>query len=75
MADKKLKKQKFDGEEVEVLGPTYEQGTPKEGSQDNTYNWRAKLRSRKERLAYLETGERYWFSDDWYGSEKRKKKA
>ncbi len=34
-------------------------------------NWRKKLRSREEILKYLQTGERYWFSKDWYGSEKR----
>jgi len=26
-------------------------------------------------LAYLKTGERYWFSEEWFGSEKRKTKA
>jgi len=26
-------------------------------------------------LAYLKTGERYWYSDEWFGSEKRKTMA
>ncbi len=38
-------------------------------------NWRKKLKSREEVLKYLQTGERYWFSKDWYGSEKRKNPA
>ena len=37
--------------------------------------WRQKLESRDEKLKYLKTGERYWYSDDWFGSEKRKKPA
>jgi hypothetical protein len=38
-------------------------------------NWRRKLATREEMLRYLQTGERYWFSKDWYGSEKRKNPA
>ena len=38
-------------------------------------NWRKKLKNREEMLKYLQTGERYWFSKDWYGSEKRKNPA
>jgi len=60
----------FDGRKVKVLGPTYEEGRP-----DVSLNWRKKFRSREEMLAYLKTGERYWFSEEWYGSEKRKTKA
>jgi hypothetical protein len=37
--------------------------------------WRQKLESRQDKLKYLMTGERYWYSDDWYGSEKRKNPA
>ena len=37
--------------------------------------WRKKLRNREEMLKYLKTAERYWFSDDWYGSEERKNHA
>lgn len=60
----------FNGKRVEVLGPTFEEGKP-----ENPMNWRNKLRTRDEMLAYLKTGERYWFSEDWFGSEKRKTKA
>ncbi len=58
--------------EVEVLGATYEEGQP-EDAEDG--RWRQKLDSRADRLKYLETGERYFYSDDWYGSEKRKNPA
>jgi len=58
--------------EVEVLGATFEEGKP-EG--EEVGKWRQKLRSREEKLKYLENGERYWYGTDWYGSEKRKTPA
>ncbi len=58
--------------EVEVLGATYEKGKP-EG--EEVGRWRQKLGSREEKLKYLRTGERYWYGEDWFGSEKRKKPA
>ena len=60
-------KESFDGKKVKVLGATFEEGKP-EGQQ----NWRAKLGTREERLGYLKTALRYWYSNDWFGSEKRK---
>jgi len=59
-------------ENTGILGETYETGKPSE-----PYNWRKKLRNRKEMLKYLQTGERYWFGTekDWYGSERRKNPA
>ena len=59
-------------EEVEVLGATFEKGKP-EG--EELGKWRQKLVSRLEKLKYLQTGERYWYEKDWYGSEKRKNPA
>ena len=59
-------------EEVEVLGATFEEGKP-EGEEQG--KWRKKLGNREEKLKYLQTGERYWFGEDWYGSEKRKNPA
>ena len=59
-------------EEVEVLGATFEKGKP-EG--EELGKWRQKLVSRQEKLKYLQTGERYWYGKDWYGSEKRKNPA
>ena len=59
-------------EEVEVLGATFEEGKP-EGEEQG--KWRQKLGNREEKLKYLQTGERYWFGKEWYGSEKRKNPA
>ncbi len=59
-------------EKVEVLGATFEKGRP-EG--DDAGRWRQKLGSRGDKLKYLETGERYWYGKDWFGSEKRKNPA
>jgi hypothetical protein len=68
-----IEKKKAPGrEEVEVLGATFAEGKP-EG--EEVGKWRQKLESREERLKYLQSGERYWFSQEWYGSEKRKKPA
>ncbi len=58
--------------EVDVLGATFEEGKP-EGKEAG--KWRQKLGTRQEKLKYLETGERYWYSEEWYGSEKRKNPA
>jgi len=58
--------------EVEVLGATFEKGKP-EG--EELGKWRQKLASRQEKLKYLQTAERYWYAEDWYGSEKRKNPA
>ena len=58
--------------EVELLGETFEPGRP-EG--EEVGRWRQKLESRQEKLKYLQNGERYWYSTDWFGSEKRKNPA
>ena len=69
----KIEKKSAPGrEEVEVLGATFEEGKP-EG--EELGKWRQKLASREEKLKYLQTGERYWYGKDWYGSEKRKNPA
>jgi len=69
----KIEKKKAPGrEEVEVLGATFEEGKP-EG--EELGKWRQKLGSREEKLKYLRSGERYWYSRDWYGSERRKNPA
>ena len=57
---------------VKILGATYEEGHP---HGEEAGRWRQKLRDRQEQLKYLKSGERYWFSQDWYGSEKRKNPA
>lgn len=58
--------------EVHVLAETFEEGIP-QGEDEG--KWRTKLSGREEQLKYLKTGERYWYSDDWFGSEKRKTPA
>jgi hypothetical protein len=71
--EEKIEKAKAPGrDEVEVLGATYEKGRP-EG--EDLGKWRQKLDSREERLKYLKNGERYFYSDEWFGSEKRKNPA
>jgi hypothetical protein len=57
---------------VDILGETYESGEPQG---EAAGRWRQKLESRDEKLKYLKSGERYWYSDDWFGSEKRKNPA
>ncbi len=59
-------------EEVEVLGATFEEGKP--DTQD-LGKWRQKLVSRQDKLNYLQSGERYWYGEEWYGSEKRRNPA
>ena len=69
----KIEKTKAPGrDEVEVLGDTFEEGAP-EG--EDMGRWRQKLDSREDKLKYLRNGERYWFSKEWFGSEKRKTPA
>ncbi|MFC1931578.1 hypothetical protein ACFLXJ_05200 [Chloroflexota bacterium] len=60
-------------DKVEVLGETFEEGTPEIGGEAG--RWRQKLNSREERLKYLQNGERYWYGKEWFGSEKRKTPA
>ncbi len=69
----KVEKRKAPGrDEVQVLGATFEEGKP-EG--EELGRWRQKLDAREEKLKYLQTGERYWYGKEWYGSEKRKNPA
>jgi hypothetical protein len=68
----KPKKKTVSGGKVEVLGETYEPGKP-EG--EKMGGWRQKMESREEKLKYLRTGERYWYGEDGFGSEKRKNPA
>jgi hypothetical protein len=59
-------------DKVEVLGATYDQGKP---DSEEMGRWRQKLSNREEKLKYLKNGERYWYSESWYGSERRKNPA
>jgi hypothetical protein len=71
--DYKIQKVSAPGrDEVELLGNTYEEGKP---DGEDLGRWRQKLGTREDKMKYLENGERYWYSDNWFGSEKRKNPA
>lgn len=72
MAYKTVKKEAPGRGEVDILAETYETGKP---AGEEVGHWRQKLESRQDKLKYLESGERYWYSEDWFGSEKRKNPA
>jgi hypothetical protein len=73
MGENKITKERFDGTQVEVLGETYDPGSPTEGDK---YDWSSRVgQDRAELLRFLKTGLRYWYSNDWFGSEKRKNPA
>jgi hypothetical protein len=72
MEYKKIKKEAPGRGQVDILAETYEAGAPRG---EDAGRWRQKLESRDEKLKYLKSGERYWYSDDWFGSEKRKNPA
>jgi hypothetical protein len=66
----KEKKKDFSGKDVELLGPSYDEGTPTEKG-----DWRNKIKDREDMIQYLKTGLRYWYSSEWHGSERRKTPA
>ena len=69
----KVRKVKAPGrDEVELLDTTYEAGEP---TGEEAGRWRQKLQSRAEKLKYLQNGERYWYGQEWFGSERRKNPA
>ena len=70
MSSETIKKKSAVYGEVEILGETYEEGKP-----EGMGRWRANFNNRAEMLKYLETGERYWYAEEGYGSEKRKTPA
>ena len=72
MAYKTVKKEAPGRGKVEILEETYEAGQPQG---EAAGRWRQKLESRDEKLKYLKSGERYWYNNDWFGSEKRKNPA
>ncbi len=68
-----IEKKKAPGrDEVEVLGATFEAGKP---AGEDMGRWSNKLINREENLKYLMTGQRYFYADEGFGSEKRKKPA
>lgn len=65
-------KKDFKGKEVEVIGAQYEEGKP---VGEEAGRWIHKLESREDILSYLSYSERYWYNDEWFGSERRKSPA
>lgn len=57
-------------EQKEALGETYEPGKPA-----GACEWRKKLTTREQMVKYLQTGERYWYGKESYGSERRRTPA
>ncbi len=72
MSENVERKPRFDGAMVEVLGPTYEPGKP---DPETEGDWMRKLPTPEAVLGYIKTAERYWYSQEWVGSEKRKNPA
>lgn len=77
MSDQKFEeRERFDGQKVQILMPTYIAGT----DEDN-YQWRTNISTvnvgeeANPVMKYLKTAERYFYSKDWFGSEKRKNPA
>ena len=69
---KTVKKEAPGRGKVGDLAETYDAGIP---TGEDAGKWRQKLADRAEQLKYLRNGERYWYNDDWFGSEKRKNPA
>ena len=63
-------KENFEGKKIKVVGPTYDKGKPEAIS-----DWRLKLVTKEDKIGYLRAALRYWYSKEWYGSEKRKQEA
>lgn len=53
MAEQLEEKLSFDGKKIKVVGPAYQEGKP-----DKAGNWREKIKSRDDMLAYLKVGVR-----------------
>jgi hypothetical protein len=72
MEYKEVQKDDFTGNKVKVLDATFEKGTPVTIGVGEDLGWRKNFQTRNEMMRYLKTGERYWYSKDWYGSEKKR---
>lgn len=72
MEYKEVQKEDFTGKKVKVLDTTYEPGNPVTLGVGDNPGWRKNLQTREQMLKYLKSGERYWYSKEWYGSEKKR---
>jgi hypothetical protein len=77
MSEEKFEeRERFDGQKVKILVPTYIAGTD-----EDSYQWRTNIsmvnvgEEATPVMKYLKTAERYFYSTDWFGSEKRKNPA
>ncbi len=70
--DPMIEKEGFDGKKVQILGETYAEGV---SPVMQPYKWRSKIQGRQNQLRFLETGLRYWYAEEGFGSEKRKTPA
>jgi len=76
--DQYEERERFDGQKVKILMPTYVSGTD-----EDCYKWRTNIKAVNvgEEFntvkQYLVTSERYFYArpSDWFGSEKRKNPA
>ena len=58
MGEGTIKKKRFDGSDVEILGEDMEKGQPAQGDK---YLWMDKIGDdRDDKLMFLQTGLRYW---------------
>jgi len=76
MAENYEEKKRFDGTNVKILVPDYS-----EVPEYDRYQWRTHIdlvnmgEETNPIDKYLKTAERYFYSKDWFGSEKRKNPA
>ncbi|MDY6933667.1 MAG: hypothetical protein SVZ03_05510 [Spirochaetota bacterium] len=69
---KHVEKEDHKGKKVKLLDETYESGIPETIGCGKELGWRGILKTKEEKLKYIKSAERYWYSDDWFGSEKRR---
>lgn len=67
-----IEKKDYAGNNVKVLDATFEPGTPEAKGVGDDIGWRGHVTERSEMLRYLKNAERYWYSNEWYGSEKKR---
>ena len=72
MEYKDVKKKDFSGKTVKVLDESYDSGVPEIKGAGVDPGWRKNMHTIEDKMKYLTTGERYWYSKEWFGSEKRK---
>ena len=72
MQYKEKEKKNYEGKNVKILDETYENGEPECIGCGKDMGWRGKFKSREDKLRYIKSAERYWYSKDWFGSEKQK---